>query len=122
MTEPTSLFPFLPKSILLIKCLNFVLSDAAARPCSYLVNVDVEIRKRVREIVYDLGTNFDEPALIQIMLAEDGHVDIMRRETLSLRMVLDLKMERGLVTWERKIIQKNIRAHILKEIVSGEYE
>ena len=99
-----------------------MLSDAAARPCSYLVNVDVEIRKRVREIVYDLGTNFDEPALIQIMLAEDGHVDIMRRETLSLRMVLDLKMERGLVTWERKIIQKNIRAHILKEIVSGEYE
>jgi hypothetical protein len=75
-------------------------SDAAARPCNYLNNVDVEICKRVREIVwYVLRTDFDEPALIQIMLVEDGHVDITRREALSLRVVLGVKMERDLLTW-----------------------
>ena len=43
--------PFLRKNILLIKFLNFVPSDAAARPCSHLSNVDVEICERVLEIV-----------------------------------------------------------------------
>ena len=54
MTEPASRFAFLPKTFLLIKCYNFVPSDAAACPYSSFNNVDVEIyiyiyRERERE-------------------------------------------------------------------------